>query len=170
MFYGGESMILLENAIAQRANFQAATSGRRSCCHRRARCYYSATKKCSMRLFISITALLLALPTHAMTQCPAGTRSGFMWRCVAIPVQETIVKIANYTSVESACSATFPDKAADYASRLQYLLSTRDLWPGEILRQRPEYAAELAKARQHMQVFDAVQLERECGQFLSVIN
>jgi hypothetical protein len=123
-----------------------------------------------MRKFMLIATLFLALPACAMTQCPAGTRSGFMWRCVAIPVEETIAKIAYYTSAESACSAAYPAKSADYASRLNYVLSTRDLWPGEIVRQRPEYPAALASAQRHMRTLEPAALVRECDQFLNATN
>jgi hypothetical protein len=120
-----------------------------------------------MRLFVLVAMLLSALPSWAMTQCPAGTRSGFMWRCVSIPAEETMATIAHYSSVESACSAAYPAQSAEYKSKWKYRLSTRDLWPGEKVLQSTEYASFLAAAVQRIQAFEPTALERECAYFLS---
>ncbi len=120
-----------------------------------------------MRSLILVAVLFVALPSWAMTQCPAGTQSGFMWRCVAIPAEETMAKIAHYSSVENACSAAYPAQAAEYKSKWKYRLSTRDLWPGEKVLQNIAYASFLAAAMQRIQAFEPAALERECAYFLS---
>lgn len=121
-----------------------------------------------MHKFVLFTLLLGCTSSWGMTQCPPGTRSGFMWRCVGIPVEEAIGNIARYTSVESACSIVNPAQSADYAARLKYLLSTLDLWPGEKLRERPDYSAMLENANQRTRAFDSSALRRQCDRFVDV--